>query len=75
MLKPGVTLHELVHGGHALAPEYRAQKYSCRFHGVALCDEWPLVPYPDQCVEGAWDHALSTAPEFPETPSKAYSGP
>ena len=25
---------------------------------MGLCDEWPLVSYPDHWVEGAWDHAL-----------------
>jgi Xaa-Pro dipeptidase len=55
LLRPGVTIRELVHGGHALDTEYRAQKYSCRMHGVGLCDEWPFVPYPDGWVEGAFE--------------------
>ncbi|PRY26270.1 dimethylsulfoniopropionate lyase DddP [Aliiruegeria haliotis] len=58
LLRPGVTIAELVHNGHQLAPEYWAQKYSCKFHGVGLCDEWPHVDYPDTYHEGAWDHAL-----------------
>jgi len=58
MLKPGVTIKELVHNGHQLAPEYWAQKYSCQMHGVGLCDEWPFVAYPDHWVEGAFDVAL-----------------
>jgi Xaa-Pro aminopeptidase len=58
MLKPGVTIPELIHGGHRLAARYDRQKYSCRMHGVGLCDEWPYVPYPDGYVEGAFDHAL-----------------
>jgi len=58
LLRPGVTIAELVHGGHRLDDAYWAQKYSCKFHGVGLCDEWPLVSYPDHWVEGAWDHAL-----------------
>ena len=58
MLKPGVTIRELTHGGHDLAPEYWRQKYSCKMHGVGLCDEWPFVPYPDGWVEGAFDVAL-----------------
>jgi Xaa-Pro aminopeptidase len=58
MLKPGVTIPDLVHGGHRLAPEYDRQKYSCRMHGVGLCDEWPYVPYPDGYVEGSFDYAL-----------------
>ena len=27
-------------------------------HGVGLCDEWPLVAYPDQMVDGAFDYEL-----------------
>jgi Xaa-Pro dipeptidase len=58
MLRPGVTVRELVHGGHRLDPRYDRQKYSCRMHGVGLCDEWPYVPYPDAWVEGAFDAAI-----------------
>jgi Xaa-Pro dipeptidase len=58
MLKPGVTIPELVHGGHTLAPEFQRLKYSCKMHGVGLCDEWPYVPYPDGYVDGSFDHAL-----------------
>lgn len=58
LLKPGVTIRELTHGGHHLAPEYQRQKYSCRMHGVGLCDEWPFVPYPDGWVDGAFEVAL-----------------
>lgn len=58
MLRPGVTVRELTHGGHRLAPHYERQKYSCKMHGVGLCDEWPLVPYPDAWVEGAFEVAL-----------------
>ncbi|GAB4261439.1 MAG: Xaa-Pro peptidase family protein [Pararhodobacter sp.] len=57
-LRPGVTIDELVHGGHQLDAQYRAQKYSCKMHGVGLCDEWPYVPYPDGWVPGAFDVAL-----------------
>ncbi len=58
MLKPGVTIPELVHGGHTLAPEFQRLKYSCKMHGVGLCDEWPYVPYPDGYMDGSFDHAL-----------------
>ena len=27
-------------------------------HGVGLCDEWPLIAYPDQWVDGAFDYVL-----------------
>ncbi|MDZ4135416.1 MAG: dimethylsulfonioproprionate lyase DddP, partial [Paracoccaceae bacterium] len=58
LLRPGVSIHDLTHGGHALAPQYWRQKYSCKMHGVGLCDEWPFVPYPDAWVEGAFDLTL-----------------
>ncbi|WP_373353262.1 dimethylsulfonioproprionate lyase DddP [Pseudoroseicyclus sp. CXY001] len=57
-LRPGVTVAELTFGGHRLAPEFWRQKYSCKLHGVGLCDEWPFVPYEDGHVEGAFDVVL-----------------
>lgn len=58
LLKPGVSLHELTFGGHQLDAQYQKQKYGCRMHGAGLCDEWPLVAYPDQWVEGAFDYHI-----------------
>ena len=57
-LKPGVTIRELTFGGHQLHPDYWKQKYSCKMHGVGLCDEWPFVPYPDAWVDGAFEVEL-----------------
>jgi Xaa-Pro aminopeptidase len=57
-LKPGVTIRELTFGGHRLDDRYQRQKYSCKMHGVGLCDEWPFVPYPDGWAEGAFDVTL-----------------
>ncbi|MEO1780416.1 MAG: M24 family metallopeptidase, partial [Pseudomonadota bacterium] len=58
MLRPGVTVPELTANTHVLHDKYQALKYGCLMHGVGLCDEWPLVAYPDQAVAGAFDHAL-----------------
>ena len=58
MLKPGVTIPELVHKGHRLPDIYQKQKYSCMMHGVGLCDEWPHVDYPDHYKPGAFEDAL-----------------
>ena len=58
MLRPGVTIPELIAGCHRLEEKYQAQKYGCMMHGVGLCDEWPLVAYPDKAVAGAFDYAL-----------------
>ena len=58
MLKPGVTIPELTANAHTLHDKYQAQKYGCLMHGVGLCDEWPLVSYPDKAVPGAFDYPL-----------------
>lgn len=58
MLKPGVTVPELTANAHKLDEKFQKQKYGCLMHGVGLCDEWPLVAYPDMAVPGAFDYAL-----------------
>lgn len=58
LLKPGVNIQDLSRNSHKLRPEYQSQKYGCLMHGVGLCDEWPLVAYPDKMVEGAFDYEL-----------------
>ena len=58
MLRPGVSLRALSENGHRLPERYQKLKYGCMMHGVGLCDEWPLVAYPDQLVEGAFDYVL-----------------
>ena len=58
LLKPGVMIPELTANTHVLDDTYQKQKYGCLMHGVGLCDEWPLVAYPDQAVEGAFDYPL-----------------
>ena len=57
-LRPGVRIDELSRGTHVLRPEFQAGKYGCLMHGVGLCDEWPLVAYPDKMVPGAFDHEI-----------------
>lgn len=58
MLKPGVMIGDLSRNCHRLPDHMQKQKYGCMMHGVGLCDEWPLVAYPDQMVEGAFDYPL-----------------
>ncbi len=58
LLKPGVKIDEISRNSHVLNAEYQKQKYGCLMHGVGLCDEWPLVAYPDHMVEGAYDYEL-----------------
>ncbi len=58
MLKPGVSFNELTHNTHVLPDKYQKLKYGCLMHGVGLCDEWPLIAYPDKWIEGAFDYEL-----------------
>ena len=58
MLRPGVMIPELTERSHRLDDQFQKQKYGCLMHGVGLCDEWPLVCYPDAAVAGAYDYPL-----------------
>ncbi|MEL6202268.1 MAG: dimethylsulfonioproprionate lyase DddP [Pseudomonadota bacterium] len=58
LLKPGVLFSELTHLAKPLPEAYRHQRYSCCFHGVGLCDEFPCVTYPEDFREGAMDYPL-----------------
>ena len=58
LLKPGVSLTAITDGLHVLPPLFQKQKYGSAMHGVGLCDEWPLVRYPDTFVPGAFEYDL-----------------
>ena len=58
MLAPGVSMRSLSENCHRLNENYQKQKYGCMMHGVGLCDEWPLIAYPDQLVDGAFEYQL-----------------
>ena len=58
LLAPGTHLRELTFGGRALPEDFVANRYSCRMHGVGLCDEWPMVTYPEDWHEDAYDYVL-----------------
>jgi len=58
MLRPGVNIEDLSRNTHVLDDKYQKLKYGCLMHGVGLCDEWPLVAYPDKMVPGAFDYEL-----------------
>jgi Xaa-Pro dipeptidase len=57
-LRPGLMIPELIERSHRLDDPFQQGKYGCLAHGVGLCDEWPLVVYPDEAVEGAYDYPL-----------------
>jgi Xaa-Pro aminopeptidase len=47
-LKPGLSFREYNDKTWRIPERYQARKYSCVFHGVGMCDEWPSLPlHPD----------------------------
>ena len=64
MLKPGLSFHDMTHAGHHLDDQYQKLKYGCKYHGVGLCDEWPMIAYPDQYTEGAFEYELQAGMSF-----------
>ena len=60
MLKPGVHMKDLSLNAHPLDDQYQKGKYGCLMHGVGLCDEWPLIAYPDKLVDGAYDYEIKS---------------
>ena len=58
MIAPGVRIEDMSRNCHKLHDKFQQQKYGCLMHGVGLCDEWPLVAYPDKMVPGAFDYEL-----------------
>ncbi len=59
LLHPGLNIEDYSRTAHRLDDKFQKQKYGCLAHGVGLCDEWPLVAYPDQMVPGAFDHEIT----------------
>ena len=64
MLKPGVSFRDLTFGGHALDEKFQKLKYGAKMHGVGLCDEWPLIVYPDHYKKGAFDYEVEAGMVF-----------
>ena len=58
LLRPGLHMEDLTRSLHVLQDKYDALKYSSPMHGVGMCDEWPLIAYPDRLVHGAFDAIL-----------------
>ena len=58
LLRPGIHMRDLTFNAHKLDKNFQNGKYGCLMHGVGLCDEWPLIAYPDKFVEGAYDYVL-----------------
>lgn len=58
LLAPGVGFRELTERGQKLPDEFVEQRYGVMMHGVGLCDEWPAILYPQDFIDGAFEHEL-----------------
>ena len=52
LLKPGVTFDELTQRLRPLGDEFAEQRYVAAMHGVGLCDEYPVIHYPEDWEPG-----------------------
>lgn len=43
MLKPGLSFKDITHKGQHLDDKFQKLKYGCKYHGIGLCDEWPMI--------------------------------
>ena len=50
-LKPGISYRELSHNSPVLYDPKVYRRYSCVYHGVGLCDEFPCIYFPEY-----WDN-------------------
>ncbi len=64
ILKPGLSFKDMTHKGHHLDEKFQKWKYGCKYHGIGLCDEWPMIAYPDNYVEGAFEYELEPGMAF-----------
>jgi len=58
LIKAGVTFSSIQQNAYPIPPEFREQSYVCVIHGVGMCDEFPIIYYPEDYIEGAFDYAL-----------------
>ena len=52
LLKPGVAFRELTERLRTLSDEFVEGRYAAAMHGVGLCDEYPVIRYPQDWEPG-----------------------
>ncbi len=53
LIKPGMSFAEFSQKSKRIPSQYHDNRYSCAFHGVGLCDEYPSVPTHVDFEQGA----------------------
>ncbi len=57
LLKPGLSFYDMAHKSLVYDPNVY-QQYSCVYHGVGLCDEWPCIYFPQTWEAAGYDGVL-----------------
>jgi Xaa-Pro aminopeptidase len=55
ILQVGVSFRELSETAASLPEDYISQRYSCLYHGVGLCDEYPSIKYQEDWESSGYD--------------------
>lgn len=58
ILKPGMTYREVSEKAWKIPDEFDDNRYSCVFHGVGLCDEFPTVKHINDFDEKGYDGVI-----------------
>jgi Xaa-Pro dipeptidase len=57
LLRPGLSYHDLTHRTLRYSPE-EFRHYTCLYHGVGLCDEAPIIYFPEAWEAWGYDGVL-----------------
>ncbi len=63
LLRPGLSFRELAEKSLCYPPE-KYGRYSLLYHGVGLCDEYPMIAFPDIYDECGYDGTLKPGMVF-----------
>ena len=58
LVRPGISFREFSEKAWRIPNAYVANRYSCVFHGVGLCDEWPKAAHVHDAESSAYDGVL-----------------
>jgi len=58
LVRPGISFREFSEKAWRIPNAYVANRYSCVFHGVGMCDEWPKAAHVQDAESSAYDGVL-----------------
>jgi Xaa-Pro aminopeptidase len=58
LLRPGLGFRELMEKAWKITDIYAPNRYALIVHGAGLCDEYPIVPYPQDFEKSGYDGVI-----------------